>query len=345
MLSGILRFCRPLPPRRPEAAHSTVCCDLVVRALCRLPRLRRLAVRRLRRRLQRAAADRCRRCGRRCGAPGGPPVRRARTARCAACRLAENAAAATSPSSPRPPPSATRVRLAAWSRLASSASCARWPPRWRPSQAPASRRSARPVASCCPSSSPPGCPPRPVAAWIAASTRLSCSPVRGRRRGPAADAAPAAHPRRRQASALDRAGRAGNVHGAFVCTRPAASQAVGQATAAGARSAAAQSTAAGAHTTRFPRVLIIDDVYTTGETLDECATALSVAGVRTTRVHVCANRPGSPGMSELAPHPLVPPSTLLAAASSRPSYRSRRPCCTGHAREPGPVPSTKEQRR
>ena len=198
--------------------------------------------------------DRCRRCGaplRRAGRPARPcaPAPPSR-----ACPPAASAPAATSPSPPPRRRSATRGRRGRWSPPASSARCARSPTTSRRAR----RRRSRP--------SPLGPAPSAVVTSVPAHRDhrlergfdLAESFARRLARDAGLTYAPLLRRVRHGArqSGLDRASRAANVHHAFALRDGGFG--VGN---------------------RLKRVIIIDDVYTTGETLNQCAEALAQAAL------------------------------------------------------------------
>lgn len=109
-----------------------------------------------------------------------------------------------------------------------------------------------------------------LARALACQAALPASPLLRRTR--------AAH----EQSGLGRRQRAGNVRGAFACLQPAPLCATGVESArsvpGAARSSGTDVSSSECICLQPMRVLIVDDVYTTGETLNECATALSGAG-------------------------------------------------------------------
>ena len=173
---------------------------------------------------------------------------------------ARSAPAATSRSRRPRRPSPTRARPATWSRPVSSARCAPSSTRWcggrgRPSSPPAAATPPAPPRRTCWS---PGCPATATTAWSAASTRPSSSPA-GLRARPGVSYAPLLRRVRHGArqSGLDRAARAANVHDAFALREDVKRV-----------------------LRNLKRVVIVDDVYTTGETLNHCADALAQADLR-----------------------------------------------------------------
>ena len=175
----------------------------------------------------------------------GPPL-------CAPMRAgaARSAPAATSPSSPPPPPSPTRGLPAPSSRPASSVPCAPSPTTWWSAPRPPS--SARRRTSLV--TWVPGHRDHQLERGFNQAERLA----RGFARRAGLPYAPLLRRTRHGArqSGLHRAARAANVKGAFALREEYSGV-----------------------LRKLKRVLIVDDVYTTGETLDHCAKVLAHAGL------------------------------------------------------------------